>query len=30
MFNFELDFVTHWDFYQTYCDKIEKMFYFEA
>ena len=24
LFEFEMDFVTHFDFHQTYCDKIEK------
>lgn len=24
MFSFQLDFVTHYDFYQTYCDKLSK------
>ena len=28
MFNFQLDFVTHYDFYQTYTDKIDKLFYY--
>lgn len=23
-FDFEMDFVTHFDFHQTYCDKIER------
>ena len=24
-FDFQVDFVTHYDFHQTYCDKLERM-----
>jgi cyclin B len=24
-FDFQIDFVTHYDFHQTYCDKIERL-----
>jgi len=27
MFNFEMDFVTYWDFHETYTDKIEKQLF---
>ena len=29
LFDFQLDFVTHFDFHQTYCDKIEKQFNYD-